>query len=62
MANQEGDSDLERDGQSRRSVLVYLPCPACGRAVRLSDDSRVAREPETYACPNCGARFYLEEA
>jgi predicted RNA-binding Zn-ribbon protein involved in translation (DUF1610 family) len=61
MANQERDSDLERDEQRGRSALVYRPCPACGRAVLLSDDSRIAREPETYECPNCGARFYLED-
>ncbi|HEV2901620.1 MAG TPA: hypothetical protein VGW30_00010 [Gaiellaceae bacterium] len=42
-------------------ALVYVPCPACGRAVQLSDDHRVANDADAYECPNCGARMVVSE-
>jgi hypothetical protein len=60
MARRKGDSnEFEAEGTESRRALVYMPCPVCRRAVQLSDKSRVEDDPETYECPNCGARFYL---
>jgi predicted RNA-binding Zn-ribbon protein involved in translation (DUF1610 family) len=60
MARRKGDTnEFEAEDPESRRVLVYLPCPVCRRAVQLSDKTRVEDDPETYECPNCGARFYL---
>ena len=61
MAGQEENQDFEAHEAGPGGTRVYLPCPACGRAVLLSDEARVAVDPQTYECPNCDARFYLEE-
>jgi predicted RNA-binding Zn-ribbon protein involved in translation (DUF1610 family) len=53
------DSRQSRDDAAR--ALVYVPCPACGKAVQLLDENRVVDEPDTYGCPNCGARLVLTE-
>ena len=59
MASQEQDDSSEsRDAAVR--ALVYVPCPACGRAVQLSEDNRLAGDEDVYACPNCGARLVVE--
>jgi len=55
MASRENDSP--RRPASAARALVYVACPDCGRAVRLSDDNRVPDGPDAYECPNCGARF-----
>jgi predicted RNA-binding Zn-ribbon protein involved in translation (DUF1610 family) len=62
MARREEDTnEFEAEGRESRRALVYLPCPVCRRAVQLSDKTRVEDDPETYECPNCGARFYLAD-
>ncbi|HKI90845.1 MAG TPA: hypothetical protein VJ986_00970 [Gaiellaceae bacterium] len=33
---------------------VFIPCPVCGKAIELARDPE---DPETIACPACGARF-----
>jgi predicted RNA-binding Zn-ribbon protein involved in translation (DUF1610 family) len=48
-----------QDSEPARS-LIYLPCPACGRAVQLSDDNRARGEPDTYVCPSCAASFVVD--
>ncbi len=61
MGRREGDDKQQSPRAGSRQALVYLPCPACRRAVQLSDESRVEDDPETYECPSCGARFLLVE-
>jgi hypothetical protein len=60
MAGREHDPEHQPTTPSGRS-LIYLPCPACKRAVRLSDENRVHRPPDTYECPSCTARFVLSD-
>jgi len=60
MAGSKEPNDFEAHGSARRGALVYLPCPGCRQAVLLSDETRVAEDPETYECPRCEARFILE--
>ncbi len=43
------------------AALVYVPCPACGRGVQLSDDNRATGDDE-YECPTCGARLVVSDA
>jgi predicted RNA-binding Zn-ribbon protein involved in translation (DUF1610 family) len=50
-------SHSPRSPASAARALVYVACPDCGRAVRLSDDNRVSNKADAYECPNCGARF-----
>ena len=57
MASREEEPQPQDPEQARS--LIYLPCPACGRAVQLSDDNRAGGEPDTYVCPSCAARFVL---
>jgi predicted RNA-binding Zn-ribbon protein involved in translation (DUF1610 family) len=59
MGRHEGNDKQQLPSADLRRALVYLPCPACGRAVQLSDDTRVDDDPETYECSSCGARFLL---
>jgi predicted RNA-binding Zn-ribbon protein involved in translation (DUF1610 family) len=59
MGRQKGDDKRKAPTPESRRALVYLPCPACGRAVHLSDVTRVEDDPETYECPHCDARFLL---
>lgn len=61
MGRHKGDDNHEALSADSRRVLVYLPCPACGRAVQLSGETRVEDDPETYECPSCDARFLLIE-
>jgi predicted RNA-binding Zn-ribbon protein involved in translation (DUF1610 family) len=42
-------------------ALVFVPCPACGRGVQLSDDNRASGDDE-YECPTCGARLVVSDA
>ncbi len=53
------EDNAERSTAERSRPLVYLPCPACGSAVLLSDDARVTGEPPAYECALCGALFEL---
>jgi predicted RNA-binding Zn-ribbon protein involved in translation (DUF1610 family) len=59
MASHQPD-DRPRRGEDA-SRFVYVPCPACGRGVRLSDENRIADEDDTYECPACGARLVVSE-
>jgi predicted RNA-binding Zn-ribbon protein involved in translation (DUF1610 family) len=59
MASREEHSRFHPHEDAR--ALVFVPCPDCGRGVRLSDDNRLADEPDTYECPSCDARFLLSE-
>jgi predicted RNA-binding Zn-ribbon protein involved in translation (DUF1610 family) len=61
MGRHEGDDKRKAPTSEPRQALVYIPCPACGRTVHLSDATRVFDDPETYECPHCGARFYLTD-
>jgi predicted RNA-binding Zn-ribbon protein involved in translation (DUF1610 family) len=56
------DQRTTPDPESARRALVYMPCPACGRAVHFSHETRVEDDPETYECPHCGARVLLVES
>jgi predicted RNA-binding Zn-ribbon protein involved in translation (DUF1610 family) len=38
-------------------ALVWVPCPACGRGVRLFDENRVRGESDLYQCRRCRSRF-----
>jgi len=60
MASQRRD-DNPRRGNDNASRLVYVPCPACGRGVRLSDENRIADDADAYECPACGARLVVSE-
>jgi predicted RNA-binding Zn-ribbon protein involved in translation (DUF1610 family) len=64
MASREEENDPKPSppGSEQARALIYLPCPACGRAVQLSDENRVHGEPDTYVCPNCGNRFVLDDS
>jgi predicted RNA-binding Zn-ribbon protein involved in translation (DUF1610 family) len=42
-----------------RRGLVYLPCPACGRAVLVSEEGRIRDDPPTFECRSCGALLRL---
>jgi predicted RNA-binding Zn-ribbon protein involved in translation (DUF1610 family) len=55
------ENDFEAQCADARRALVYVPCPACGRAVELSEENR-AEGARTYECPNCGARFYRTDS
>jgi predicted RNA-binding Zn-ribbon protein involved in translation (DUF1610 family) len=61
MGRHKGDDKQQSPRADTRRALVYLPCPACRRAVQLADETRVEDDPETYECPSCGARFLLVE-
>jgi hypothetical protein len=50
-----------RTTQNAARSLIFVPCPGCGRGVRLSDQHRVSDEPDTYECPACRARFYVAD-
>jgi DNA-directed RNA polymerase subunit RPC12/RpoP len=60
MASQQRDDEPGRRNDDA-SRLVYVPCPACGRGVRLSDENRIAGEDDAYECPACGARLIVSE-
>ncbi len=66
MASREEDNDPKPSpspsGSEQARALIYLPCPACGRAVQLSDENRVFGEPDTYVCPSCDNRFVLADS
>ncbi|HEY7706762.1 MAG TPA: hypothetical protein VH968_06300 [Gaiellaceae bacterium] len=51
--------DTPRRTETAARSLVFVPCPVCGRGVRLSDDHRAPDEPDAYECPACCARFYV---
>ena len=59
MASREEHETPQPSDDAR--ALIYVPCPACGKAVQLSEDNRVVDEPDTYGCPSCGARILLTE-
>jgi predicted RNA-binding Zn-ribbon protein involved in translation (DUF1610 family) len=59
MASRKEEDAFHPQASEQARSLIYLPCPACGRAVQLSDDNRAA-EPDTYVCPSCAARFVVE--
>jgi predicted RNA-binding Zn-ribbon protein involved in translation (DUF1610 family) len=59
MASRKGEDRPRRERAAK--ALVYVPCPACGRAVQLSGDNRVPGEHDVYGCPHCGARLVLSE-
>jgi len=61
MGRREGGNHHEAPSADSRRVFVYLPCPACERAVQLSVETRVEDNPETYECPSCSALFLLVE-
>jgi DNA-directed RNA polymerase subunit RPC12/RpoP len=56
------DDNAEQQHAERQRALVYLPCPACGSAVLLSDEVRVGEDPLTYRCAACGALLELRRA
>jgi predicted RNA-binding Zn-ribbon protein involved in translation (DUF1610 family) len=43
-----------------RAGQVYIPCPACGKAVLISEPRRVQNDLPTYECPACGAHLVVE--
>jgi predicted RNA-binding Zn-ribbon protein involved in translation (DUF1610 family) len=60
MASQQRDDRPECG--NRGSEFVYVPCPACGRGVQLSDENRLAGEDDVYECPKCGARLVVSDS
>jgi predicted RNA-binding Zn-ribbon protein involved in translation (DUF1610 family) len=38
---------------------LYLPCPACRKAVSVARAARAEPEPPTYECPACGTTFVV---
>jgi predicted RNA-binding Zn-ribbon protein involved in translation (DUF1610 family) len=59
MASRSEENQPQPQESDQARSLIYMPCPACGRAVQLSDDNLAGGDPDTYECPNCGARFLL---
>jgi predicted RNA-binding Zn-ribbon protein involved in translation (DUF1610 family) len=60
MASRKEEHAPHSQASEQARSLIYLPCPACGRAVQLSDDNRAGGEPDTYVCPSCAARFVVD--
>ncbi len=58
MASQQHDDRARRGNDASR--FVYVPCPACGRGVQLSEENRLA-EDDAYECPACGARLIVSD-
>jgi uncharacterized Zn finger protein len=40
--------------------LVYIPCPACGKPVLISEVGRIKDDPPTFECRSCGAYLVVE--
>ena len=59
MASQQPQDEPHRRNDG--SDHVYVPCPACGRGVQLSDANRLVDEDDVYECPRCGARLVVAE-
>jgi predicted RNA-binding Zn-ribbon protein involved in translation (DUF1610 family) len=60
MASRKQETETQPQDREQVRSLIYLPCPACGRAVQLTDDNRADGEPDTYVCPNCTARLVVD--
>ena len=60
MASHQRDDRPERGNGA--SEFVYVPCPACGRGVQLSNENRLAGEEDVYECPACGARLVVSDS
>jgi endogenous inhibitor of DNA gyrase (YacG/DUF329 family) len=60
MASRQPDERPRRRTDDAPS-LVFVPCPACGHGVQLSEDNRANGDDE-YECPTCGARLVVSDA
>jgi len=40
--------------------LVYIPCPACGKPVLISEEGRIKHDPPTFECRSCGAFLVVQ--
>jgi predicted RNA-binding Zn-ribbon protein involved in translation (DUF1610 family) len=52
--------EVEAASAEVRHGLVYIPCPACARAVLISEEGRIEEDPPTFECPSCGAILVVE--
>jgi predicted RNA-binding Zn-ribbon protein involved in translation (DUF1610 family) len=52
--------EVEAASAEIRQGLVYIPCPACGRAVLISEQGRIEVDPPTVQCPSCGVYLVVE--
>jgi uncharacterized Zn finger protein len=52
--------EVEAASAEIRRGLVYIPCPACGRPVLISEEGRIADDPPTFECRSCGAFLVVE--
>jgi predicted RNA-binding Zn-ribbon protein involved in translation (DUF1610 family) len=52
--------EVEAASAEVRLGLVYIACPACGKAVLISEEGRIEADPPTFECRSCGARLVLE--
>jgi predicted RNA-binding Zn-ribbon protein involved in translation (DUF1610 family) len=52
--------EVEAASAEVRLGFVYIPCPACGKAVLISEEGRIADDPPTLECRSCGAFLVLE--
>jgi predicted RNA-binding Zn-ribbon protein involved in translation (DUF1610 family) len=52
--------EVEAAAAEIRRGLVYIPCPACGHAVLISEEGRIRDDPPTFECRSCGAFLVVE--
>lgn len=52
--------EVEAASAEVRHGLVFIPCPACGKAVLISEEGRIQDDPPAFECRSCGALLVLE--
>jgi predicted RNA-binding Zn-ribbon protein involved in translation (DUF1610 family) len=52
--------EVEAASAEVKHGLVYVACPACGKAVLISEEGRIRHDPPTFECRSCGAFLVLE--
>jgi uncharacterized Zn finger protein len=52
--------EVEASSAEVKLGLVYIPCPACGKPVLISEVGRIKDDPPTFECRSCGAFLVVE--
>jgi transposase-like protein len=54
------ENEVEAASADVRRGFVYIPCPACGKPVLISEVGRISDDPPTFECRSCGAYLVVE--